>query len=81
MESTFHIGRTIKSYVDSHGIRIGCLSKKLLCHRNTIYNLFERDWIDTQTLMRISILLKHDFFAEFSEYYRCHVEDDDDQLP
>lgn len=79
MDDTMHIGKLIKAYVDSHGIRIGWLAKQLLCHRNTIYNLFERDWIDTQTLMRLSLLLKHDFFADFSKYYnhRCTIEEND----
>lgn len=78
MDGTMHMGKQIKNYVDSHGIRIGWLAKHLLCHRNTIYNLYERDWIDTQTLMRLSFLLKHDFFADLSNYYRCHVDNDDD---
>lgn len=78
MGNEINIGRLIKDHVEKRGIRIGWLAKQLLCHRNTIYNIFERDWIDTQTLMRISLLLRHDFFADFSKYYRSRVDEDND---
>ena len=74
MGEDFHIGRLIKQYVEENGIRIGWLSKQLHCHRNTIYNIFDRNWIDTQTLMKLSRGLKHDFFADFSEEFRGKKE-------
>ena len=70
MDGEYNMGRRIKEYVEDNGIRIGWLSQRLHCHRNTIYNIFERNWIDTQMLMRLCIVLKHDFFAELSEHYK-----------
>ena len=70
MDGEYNIGRRIKEYVEENGIRIGWLSQRLHCHRNTIYNIFERNWIDTQMLMRLCIVLKHDFFAELSEQWQ-----------
>ncbi len=66
----FHIGHLIKQHVESHGIGVGWLSKQLHCHSNTIYNIFERNWIDTQTLMKLSQVLNHDFFADFPANYQ-----------
>ena len=66
MGEDFHIGRLIKQYVEENGIRIGWLSKQPHCHRNTIYNIFDRNWIDTQTLMKLSQVLKHHFFGDVS---------------
>ena len=70
MKEEYHIGHRIKEYIDSHGIKLQWLSRQLHCHRNTLYNLFERNWIDSDLLMKLSLLLEHDFFAEFSEEYK-----------
>ncbi|MBQ8957104.1 MAG: XRE family transcriptional regulator [Bacteroidales bacterium] len=69
MEEEFHIGHKIKEHIDSHGIKLQWLGRQLHCLRNTLYNLFERRWIDSDLLMRLSLVLERDFFAEFSEEY------------
>ena len=79
MDENYHIGREIKKHIETNGIKIGWLCQQLHCHRNTIYNIYERKWIDTQMLMRISKVLKRDFFAEFSQYYQEHKTEDIDR--
>lgn len=74
MEEEFHIGHRIKEYINSHGIKLQWLSGQMHCHRNTLYNLFERKWIDSDLLMKLSLLLEHDFFAEFSGEYQRKLE-------
>ena len=74
MEEEFHIGHRIKEHIDSHGIKLQWLSRQLYVHRNTLYNIFERKWIDSDLLMRFSIVLERDFFAEFSEEYARKME-------
>ena len=69
MKDELHIGHEIKEYAKSHGIKLHWLSQQLHCHRNTLYNVFERRWIDTDLLMRLSLVLEHDFFADISEEY------------
>ena len=64
-----HIGKMIKRHLINKGIRIGWLAERLGCHRNNIYKMMDRAWMDTQTLMRISLILEHDFFSELSEAY------------
>ena len=64
-----HIGKLIKRHVNNKGIRIGWLAEKMGCHRNNVYKIFERPWIDTQTLMKISLILEYDFFSELSKSY------------
>lgn len=43
------------------------LSQQLGCNRTNIYNIFVRDSISTELLMKISLALDTDFFALFSE--------------
>ena len=68
-KNTFHIGNLIKEHVTQKGIKVSWLAKQLNCHRNNVYLIFSRRWIDTDTLMKISCILHHDFFADLSALY------------
>ena len=65
-----HIGHLIKEELTRQGRSVAWLAEKLCCHRNNVYLIFRRVWIDTVTLMKISIALRHDFFADLSQHYR-----------
>ena len=65
-----HIGRHIQEVVAQKGIRVQWIAQQLGCHRNNVYLIFSRPWIDTSTLMKLSIILQYDFFAELSELYK-----------
>lgn len=41
-------------------------ARKLGCNRTNAYKIFKRTSIDTDLLMRISIILNHDFFALYT---------------
>lgn len=41
-------------------------ARKLGCNRTNAYKIFKRTSIDTDLLMRISLILNHDFFAIYS---------------
>lgn len=69
-EGTQHIGKHIKEYMTQNGIKISWLAQQLGCHRNNIYLIFSRPWIDTDTLMKISQILQHDFFEDLSRWYK-----------
>ncbi len=42
----------------------------LRVNRNNVYLIFSRQWIDTNTLMKLAQILGHDFFADLSRSYR-----------
>lgn len=42
------------------------LARQLGCARTYIYKIYERPSIDTNMLMRISKILEHDFFYDYS---------------
>jgi hypothetical protein len=39
----------------------------LNCNRCNVYNIFKKENLDTELLKRISIILNHNFFQEFSD--------------
>ena len=63
-----HIGKIIKEQVALKGIRISWLAEQLHCHRNNIYKIYEKQWIDTHILMNLSKILDFDFFLYLSKY-------------
>ena len=65
-----HIGGLIRELVTRKGVNVSWLARQLGCTRNNVYLIFSRSWIDTETLMKISKILEHDFFADLSGFYQ-----------
>lgn len=42
------------------------LARQLGCARTFVYRIYERPSIDTSLLLRISKILEHDFFCDYS---------------
>ena len=70
MIADIHIGQLIKQEMQKQGRKSSWLAKELNCTRYNVYKIFERRYIDTDLLLRISFLLKVDFFIIYSSYYR-----------
>ena len=64
-----HIGGLIKVEMQRQGRSVSWLARQLYCDRRNVYDIFKRQSIDTQQLLRISQLLGHNFFA----YYLSEV--------
>lgn len=65
-----HVGDFIKKEMVRQGRRVSWLANQLGCHRNNVYLIYSRSWIDTETLMKISAILQHDFFADLSKEFQ-----------
>lgn len=61
-----HIGQLIKQEMDKQGKTVSWLARELSYCRTNVYKIYDKKSIDTDLLLRISILLKHDFFAYYS---------------
>lgn len=61
-----HIGNIIKKEFDAQGLSASWFAKQLCCDRTNIYSIFKRESIDTILLVKISTILKHDFFKYYS---------------
>lgn len=64
------IGELIRQKLDEQKRTVVWLSRQLSCSRTNVYKIFEKDHLDTQLLMRISLILGTDFFKVLSERYR-----------
>ena len=64
-----HIGSLIRQKVDEKGITVVRFAEQLACTRANVYKIFSKKSIDTDTLMRVSVILDFDFFAVCSSYF------------
>lgn len=60
------IGTIIRDELMRQERTISWFARKLSCDRSNVYRLFQKHSIDTALLMRISVILNRDFFAELS---------------
>lgn len=65
-----HIGKLIEAELRRQERPVSWFARKLYCERTNVYDIFKRRSIDTEMLLRISIVLQHDFFR----YYSCEAE-------
>ena len=63
-----HIGKSIEKVIREQGRSVSWFAKQICCERTNVYSIFNRASIDTGLLMRISIVLSHDFFKEYRDY-------------
>ena len=61
-----HIGKKIKEEMQQKGIAVSTFAKKINRSRNVVYDIFERESIDTDLLKKISKVLNCDFFSLYS---------------
>lgn len=71
MDNEPHIGHIIKQELRRQGRTITWLAIQLGYSRQNMYKLFERNWIYTDLLLKISDIMDYDFFKCYSEYL-CH---------
>ena len=81
-----HIGELIKREFDKlpRSCTVTWFARYLHCDRTNIYDIFSRQSIDTALLMRISCILNHNFFDDYSRQFASTLSEwsnDDTPLP
>lgn len=61
-----HIGKKIREIVDKSALTIVEFSRSINLSRDGAYKIFAKEFIDTDQLKQISLVLKHDFFSYYS---------------
>ena len=64
-----NIGKEIRDELLRQGHSVTWLSQQLGCNRTNIYNIFMRDSIGTDLLMKICVALDKDFFALYTRRF------------
>ena len=62
-----NIGKHVEEILRKQGKSAAWLASQIPCERTNVYNVFKRKSMDVRLLMRISEVLKYDFFKELSD--------------
>ena len=62
-----HIGHLIEEELRKQERSVTWFANKLYCDRTNVYSIFKRESIDTALLLRISNILKHNFFIYYTK--------------
>ena len=65
----FHIGKLIQERLKYEEHSISWLARKINCDRSNIYRIFEREHIDSELLLRLSVVLNYNFFDVYVKEY------------
>jgi len=65
-DNVFNIGKQIKLELAKDGRTVTWLAGQMGCTREYLYKLFNRTWMSTDLLVKISEAMKHDFFKDYS---------------
>ncbi len=66
--TTLHIGKIICNHLKSDGRSKKWLAEKVCCEYSSFCKILKKQFVDTELLLRISLVLQYDFFAFLSEY-------------
>lgn len=61
------IGQLIKEHVTAKNMAVTDFAKAIDVERSNVYNIFQRDSIDTKLLKKIGQVLEYDFFQDLLE--------------
>lgn len=61
-----HVGSMVKQELRRQRTSVLWLSRKLHMERSGVYKMLHRQSLDIDTLIEISVVLDHDFFADIS---------------
>lgn len=62
-----HIGTLIQEELRRQKRSVSWFARKLFCDRTNVYDIFQRKSIDTELLLRISLILEHEIFRYYTE--------------
>lgn len=62
-----HIGERIKEVMTQQRVSVISVAKEIECERTNIYNIFERESINSGLLQKFCQILQYDFFKDLSQ--------------
>lgn len=73
-----HFGNLIKYQLQREGRSVNWFALQMNSDRSNMYKLLNRSHLDSSFLIRASILLRHDFFRDATEYLKTLNGNDGD---
>ena len=62
-----NVGKHVEEVLKRQKKSVTWLASQIPCERTNVYNIFRRKSMDVRLLMRLSVILDHDFFLELSQ--------------
>lgn len=72
---TIHLGNMIKKELKAQGRSVSWLARTIHMERSSVYKIFERNSVDIVLLVRICLVMNHDFFKDISTKIRDNYEE------
>lgn len=72
---TIHVGKMVKRELKAQGRTVVWLARTINMERSSIYKIFERNSLSVDLLIRISLVMNHDFFKDISEKIRNNYDE------
>ena len=72
---TIHLGNMIKRELKAQGRSVVWLARTINMERTSIYKIFERNSVDVGLLVRICLVMNHDFFLDVSTKIRDNYDE------
>ena len=72
---TVHLGTMVKMELKAQGRSVVWLAHTINMERSSIYKIFDRNSIDVGLLVRISLVMNHDFFLDVSTLIRENYDE------
>lgn len=63
---TIHLGNMVKKELKAQGRTVSWLARTIHMERSSVYKIFDRNSLDVSLLIRISLVMDHDFFRDIS---------------
>ncbi len=68
------IGEEIKKVAKDHKVTVSWLARELGCHRTNIYRIFDSASVDSEILLRLSIILNYNFFDLYTDVLKQKMD-------
>lgn len=68
-----HIGSLIEKELRKQERSVTWFARKLNCNRQNVYDIFKRSNIDAELLLRISLILRFNFFSYYYKEYHSNL--------
>ena len=80
MDENFHMGKLIRAELDRQEHSVSWFARKFQTEYSNCFYIFKRQFVDVDLLMKISIVLQHNFFIEMAEYMKGIISDSTETL-
>ena len=80
MDENFHMGKLIRAELDRQEHSVSWFARKVQTEYSNCFYIFKRQFVDVDLLMKISIVLQHNFFVEMAEYVNSIISNPTEAL-